>query len=61
LELFEADVNHGIINSVMQLPQGVTALVRLEELDVSNNDLTNVPPHIGLMTNLRSLQLDGNR
>uniref|UniRef100_A0A7S1SKA5 Disease resistance R13L4/SHOC-2-like LRR domain-containing protein n=1 Tax=Tetraselmis chuii TaxID=63592 RepID=A0A7S1SKA5_9CHLO len=48
-------------NQMTDLPQGVTALVRLEELDVSNNDLTNVPPHIGLMTNLRSLQLDGNR
>ena len=44
-----------------QIPEAVTRLTSLEELDVSNNDLGNLPPVLGTMTLLRSLAVEGNR
>ncbi|XP_077440430.1 leucine-rich repeat-containing protein 40 isoform X2 [Vanacampus margaritifer] len=35
-------------------------LVRLSTLDLSNNDLLNVPPQLGLCATLRCLSLEGN-
>lgn len=43
------------------LPTCANAGCRLEELDLSNNQLTNLPPQVGLMSpHLRVLRLDGN-
>lgn len=36
------------------------ALVALSTLDLSNNDLLNVAPELGLCMSLRCLSLDGN-
>ncbi|XP_054645322.1 leucine-rich repeat-containing protein 40 [Dunckerocampus dactyliophorus] len=41
-------------------PTRLVKLVRLSTLDLSNNDLLNVPPELGLCTGLRCLSLEGN-
>ncbi|XP_077572943.1 leucine-rich repeat-containing protein 40 [Stigmatopora nigra] len=41
-------------------PDRLMALSRLSTLDLSNNDLLNVPPRLGLCTSLRCLKLEGN-
>ncbi|XP_057697855.1 leucine-rich repeat-containing protein 40 isoform X2 [Corythoichthys intestinalis] len=41
-------------------PTRLLGLVRLSTLDLSNNDLLNVPPQLGLCTSLRCLSLEGN-
>ncbi|XP_071387242.1 leucine-rich repeat-containing protein 40 isoform X1 [Centroberyx affinis] len=41
-------------------PGRLTRLVHLSTLDLSNNDLLNIPPELGLCTNLRCLSLEGN-
>ncbi|XP_077391301.1 leucine-rich repeat-containing protein 40 [Festucalex cinctus] len=41
-------------------PARLLRLVRLSTLDLSNNDLLNVPPQLGLCTTLRCLSLEGN-
>ncbi|XP_061681919.1 leucine-rich repeat-containing protein 40 isoform X2 [Syngnathoides biaculeatus] len=41
-------------------PARLLGLVRLSTLDLSNNDLLNVPPQLGLCTTLRCLSLEGN-
>ncbi|XP_049586378.1 leucine-rich repeat-containing protein 40 isoform X1 [Syngnathus scovelli] len=41
-------------------PARLLGLLRLSTLDLSNNDLLNVPPQLGLCTTLRSLSLEGN-
>ncbi|XP_061834441.1 leucine-rich repeat-containing protein 40 [Nerophis lumbriciformis] len=41
-------------------PSRLVQLVRLSTLDLSNNDLLNVPPELGLCTGLRCLSLGGN-
>ncbi|XP_077462671.1 leucine-rich repeat-containing protein 40-like [Stigmatopora argus] len=41
-------------------PARLMALSRLSTLDLSNNDLLNVPPQLGLCTSLRCLKLEGN-
>uniref|UniRef100_T1IXJ7 Disease resistance R13L4/SHOC-2-like LRR domain-containing protein n=1 Tax=Strigamia maritima TaxID=126957 RepID=T1IXJ7_STRMM len=40
--------------------EGLSALTVLSVLDLNNNDICKVPPKLGNLTNLRSLQLDGN-
>jgi hypothetical protein len=43
------------------LVQWVTCLVCLETLDLSDNDITLLPPKLGLLEpNLRHLKVDGN-
>ena len=40
---------------------GCAAVARLEELDLQNNQLSNLPPQVGLMSShLRVLLLEGN-
>ncbi|KAM9385341.1 leucine-rich repeat-containing protein 40 [Pholidichthys leucotaenia] len=41
-------------------PARLIKLANLSTLDLSNNDLLNVPPDLGLCTSLRSLSLEGN-
>ncbi|XP_056131787.1 leucine-rich repeat-containing protein 40 isoform X1 [Lampris incognitus] len=41
-------------------PCRLRQLVNLSTLDLSNNDLLNIPPELGLCTNLRCLSLQGN-
>ncbi|XP_013863529.1 leucine-rich repeat-containing protein 40 isoform X2 [Austrofundulus limnaeus] len=41
-------------------PGHLRKLVHLSTLDLSNNDLLNIPPELGLCTNLRCLSLEGN-
>ncbi|KAM4628529.1 leucine-rich repeat-containing protein 40 [Polymixia lowei] len=41
-------------------PRRLMQLVNLSTLDLSNNDVLNIPPELGLCTNLRCLTLDGN-
>uniref|UniRef100_A0AAQ5Y1V4 Leucine-rich repeat-containing protein 40 n=1 Tax=Amphiprion ocellaris TaxID=80972 RepID=A0AAQ5Y1V4_AMPOC len=41
-------------------PCRLIKLVHLSTLDLSNNDLLNVPPKLGLCTSLRCLSLEGN-
>uniref|UniRef100_A0A7N6FD58 Leucine-rich repeat-containing protein 40 n=1 Tax=Anabas testudineus TaxID=64144 RepID=A0A7N6FD58_ANATE len=41
-------------------PNRLMKLDHLSTLDLSNNDLLNIPPELGLCTNLRCLILDGN-
>ncbi len=40
--------------------QGLSALKSLAVLDLQNNSIGAVPPELGLMTQLRTLQLEGN-
>ncbi|KAF5828725.1 hypothetical protein DUNSADRAFT_17177 [Dunaliella salina] len=48
-------------NRICSLPADVARLVKLEELCLSNNELGNLPPQLGLLSGtLRSLTLDGN-
>ncbi|KAK7889146.1 hypothetical protein WMY93_024706 [Mugilogobius chulae] len=46
------------VNSVD--PSRLQGLVRLSTLDLSNNDLLQVPPELGLCSTLRCLSLEGN-
>ncbi|KAM7410659.1 hypothetical protein PAMA_001884 [Pampus argenteus] len=41
-------------------PSRLMKLVHLSTLDLSNNDLLNIPPELGLCASLRCLSLDGN-
>ncbi|KAF3691390.1 Leucine-rich repeat-containing protein 40 [Channa argus] len=41
-------------------PSHLMKLTHLSTLDLSNNDLLNIPPELGLCTNLRCLSLEGN-
>ncbi|KAM7012999.1 leucine-rich repeat-containing protein 40 [Tautogolabrus adspersus] len=41
-------------------PCGLQKMVHLTTLDLSNNDLLNIPPELGLCTSLRCLGLEGN-
>ncbi|XP_008280063.1 leucine-rich repeat-containing protein 40-like isoform X2 [Stegastes partitus] len=41
-------------------PCRLMKLVHLSTLDLSNNDLLNIPPELGLCTSLRCLSLEGN-
>ncbi|XP_070765139.1 leucine-rich repeat-containing protein 40 [Enoplosus armatus] len=41
-------------------PCRLLKLVHLSTLDLSNNDLLNIPPELGLCTSLRCLSLEGN-
>ncbi|XP_070816381.1 leucine-rich repeat-containing protein 40 [Chaetodon trifascialis] len=41
-------------------PCRLIKLVHLSTLDLSNNDLLNIPPELGLCTSLRCLSLEGN-
>ncbi|XP_037530631.1 leucine-rich repeat-containing protein 40 [Nematolebias whitei] len=41
-------------------PGRLIKLVHLTTLDLSNNDLLNIPPELGLCTSLRCLSLEGN-
>lgn len=41
-------------------PSRLMKLVHLSTLDLSNNDLLNIPPELGLCTSLRCLSLEGN-
>mmetsp|Transcript_22278 Transcript_22278/g.58078 ORF Transcript_22278/g.58078 Transcript_22278/m.58078 type:complete len:931 (+) Transcript_22278:1608-4400(+) len=48
-------------NRISSLPADVARLAKLEELCLSNNELGNLPPQLGLLSaTLRSLTLDGN-
>ncbi|MEQ2288831.1 Leucine-rich repeat-containing protein 40 [Ameca splendens] len=42
-------------------PSHLMKLINLSTLDLSNNDLLNIPPELGLCTSLRCLSLEGNR
>lgn len=41
-------------------PSRLIKLFNLSTLDLSNNDLLNIPPELGLCTSLRCLSLEGN-
>ncbi|KAF0042668.1 hypothetical protein F2P81_006200 [Scophthalmus maximus] len=41
-------------------PSRLMKLVNLSTLDLSNNDLLNIPPELGLCSSLRCLTLEGN-
>ncbi|XP_029285687.1 leucine-rich repeat-containing protein 40 [Cottoperca gobio] len=41
-------------------PHRLMKLVHLSTLDLSNNDLLNIPPELGLCSSLRCLSLEGN-
>ena len=45
---------------VSTLPEFITSLTGLRRLDLSNNDLNNLPPQLGLMDNLDALLVEGN-
>lgn len=44
----------------VQLPEWLTELRKLEELDVTNNDIGRINPRLGFMEKLRCLRLEGN-
>ncbi|CAD5120466.1 DgyrCDS9033 [Dimorphilus gyrociliatus] len=57
LEIIDISNNGiGVINH-----EGIRKMEKLAVLELSNNDLTQIPPELGLATQLRSLTLDGNR
>ena len=43
------------------IPDSISRLTNLHELDISNNYLKTLPDSISLLTNLRELMLWGNR
>lgn len=45
---------------VSVLPEAITSMSKLKRLDVSNNNLNNLPPQLALMDNLNSLSVEGN-
>eukprot|EP00095_Tigriopus_kingsejongensis_P010638 maker-scaffold1028_size131186-snap-gene-0.53 protein:Tk10638 transcript:maker-scaffold1028_size131186-snap-gene-0.53-mRNA-1 annotation:"hypothetical protein CAPTEDRAFT_182426" len=48
-------------NQIVEIPvQELAQLKRLAILDLQNNDIGQVPPELGLMTQLRALQIEGN-
>lgn len=48
-------------NRLVDLPQGVGLLCRLEELDVSFNLLERLPEELGQLQDLQTLELSNNR
>ncbi|XP_047010321.1 leucine-rich repeat-containing protein 1 isoform X1 [Ictalurus punctatus] len=48
-------------NMLTYLPESLSQLHRLEELDVGNNELYNLPETIGCLVSLKDLWLDGNQ
>ena len=49
------------VNTLTQVPEQLTELSALSEMDISNNSVTKLPPVLGLMhPTLRVLQVEGN-
>lgn len=48
-------------NCLSQIPNSLTQLVHLQDLNLSGNRLTSIPEGIGTFTELRKLQLHGNQ
>ena len=44
----------------MQVPEGVSGLQVLEELNLADNAVTALPPRLGTLASLRVLHLQGN-
>ena len=51
-------INDNKINSIDSL--GFQKMLKLSALNLQNNELTSIPPELGLCSQLRSLQLEGN-
>lgn len=47
-------------NKIPLLPKSMAMLKNLERLNAANNDISGVPLFLGCMTNIKSLQLEGN-
>ncbi|KAI6351962.1 hypothetical protein MCOR25_009651 [Pyricularia grisea] len=47
-------------NSITDVPNGLTGLVKLRHVDFSSNDLRIIPPEISRMDNLNMFRLSGN-
>ena len=45
---------------VIQVPEGVSSLQVLEELNLADNAITALPPRLGTLASLRVLHLQGN-
>lgn len=45
---------------ISTLPENVTAMTKLKRLDLTNNDLSSLPPQLALLENLNSLGIEGN-
>ena len=49
-----------LIPQISVLPESIISMSKLKRLDVSNNDLNNLPPQLALMEDLNSLAVEGN-
>lgn len=47
-------------NKIRTVPDSITHLKQLERIELSNNDISTLPPKMGLLTNLKSIVLEGN-
>ncbi|XP_017980552.1 PREDICTED: plant intracellular Ras-group-related LRR protein 6 [Theobroma cacao] len=48
-------------NSLQSIPEGLNSLTSLTELDLSDNNISALPPELGLLEpSLQVLRLDGN-
>ncbi len=53
-------MNEQSLFQIKVIPDSLINLQTLERLDVSNNDLSGLPPSLGTMPHLKSLSVDGN-
>jgi Leucine-rich repeat (LRR) protein len=47
-------------NAIAEVPDFVLCMEHLTRLDLTNNNISKLPPRLGFMSYLRALLLDGN-
>eukprot|EP00884_Botryococcus_braunii_P023561 jgi/Botrbrau1/988/Bobra.114_1s0028.1 len=57
-DLIALDISH---NSIVEIPEGLSALETLQKLDISNNKVKSLPEGLRCLTGLQSLNISANQ